>query len=90
MSLGCPIAFVDAHSCAKCERMNGAPGTNPGAPSSPRSLRLRWAGAVRVCRVWESAVALSRDAHLSDDETVAKMGHPDVGHPPPGEHRISW
>jgi hypothetical protein len=20
--------------------------------------------------------------HLSDDETVAKMGHPDVGHPP--------
>ena len=42
MSLGCPIAFVAAHSCAKCERMNGAPG---------------------------------------DDETVAKMGHPDVGHP---------
>jgi hypothetical protein len=43
------------------------------------------------------AVALSRDAHvppprtknvrrgprLSDDEAVAKMGHPDVGHPPP-------
>jgi hypothetical protein len=23
-----------------------------------------------------SAVALARDAHLSDDETVAKMGHP--------------
>jgi hypothetical protein len=25
-----------------------------------------------------------RDAHLSDDETIAKMGHPnfDVGHPP--------
>jgi hypothetical protein len=22
------------------------------------------------------AVALSRDAHLSDDEAVAKMGHP--------------
>ena len=28
------------------------------------------------------AVALARDAHLSDDETVAKMGHPEVGHPP--------
>ena len=25
-SFGCPIAFVAAHSCAKCERMNGALG----------------------------------------------------------------
>lgn len=24
-------------------------------------------------------VALARDAHLSDDEAVAKMGHPDLG-----------
>jgi len=24
----------------------------------------------------------SPDAHLSDDETVAKMGHPNMGHPP--------
>jgi hypothetical protein len=36
-------------------------------------LRWRWAGAV----------ALSRDAHLSDDEAVAKMAHPDLGHPSP-------
>jgi hypothetical protein len=28
---------------------------------------------------WAGAVALSRDAHLSDDEAVAKMGHPEVG-----------
>ena len=27
---------------------------------------------------WARAVALSRDAHLSDDEAVAKMGHPDL------------
>ena len=39
---------------------------------------------------WESAgrgerFARSANTHLSDDETVAKMGHPnpDVGHPPP-------
>jgi hypothetical protein len=31
---------------------------------------------------WAGAVALSRDAHLSDDEAIAKMGHPDVGYPP--------
>jgi hypothetical protein len=43
---------------------------------------------------WAGAVALKRDAHLSDDEAVAKMGHPgfvrvrkpmsenpDMGHP---------
>ncbi len=30
------------------------------------------------------AVAPSRDAHLSGDEAVAKMGHPDLGHPPMG------
>jgi hypothetical protein len=35
-------------------------------------VRWRWAGAV----------ALSRDAHLSDDEAIANMGHPEVGHPP--------
>ena len=26
--------------------------------------------------VWAGAVELALDAHLSDDETVAKMGHP--------------
>jgi hypothetical protein len=31
---------------------------------------------------WAGAVALSRDAHLSYDEAVAKMGHPELGHPP--------
>jgi hypothetical protein len=25
-----------------------------------------------------SAIALARNAHLSDDETVAKMGYPDL------------
>ena len=25
-SFGCPVGLVAAHSCAKCERMNGAPG----------------------------------------------------------------
>lgn len=34
---------------------------------------MGWRGA--------GAVALPRDAHLSDDEAVAKMGHPDLGHP---------
>ncbi len=38
--------------------------------------------AAKVGGRWAGAVALSRDAHLSDDEAVAKMGHPDVGHPP--------
>ena len=33
-------------------------------------VRWRWAGAV----------ALSRDAHLSDDEAVAKIGRPDRIH----------
>ena len=28
---------------------------------------------------WAGAVALSRDAHLSDDEAIAKMGHPAFG-----------
>jgi hypothetical protein len=27
---------------------------------------------------WRRAVALSRDAHLSEDEAVAKMGHLDL------------
>jgi hypothetical protein len=30
----------------------------------------------RIVRGLRRAVALSRDAHLSDDRTVAKMGHP--------------
>jgi len=37
---------------------------------------------VREFRFGKVRVALSRDAPLSDNETVAKMGHPDVGHPP--------
>ena len=34
---GCPIAFVAAHSCAKCERMNGAPGKRLGEVSGKDS-----------------------------------------------------
>ena len=41
-------------------------------------------GVVREFRFGKVRVALSHDAHLSDNETVAKMGHPDVGHPPFG------
>ena len=41
---------------------------------------VRW-GAFVEWR-WAGAVALLRDAHLSDDEAVVKMGHPEVGHPP--------
>ena len=44
------------------------------------AAKVGWSG--EGVPVWERAVALSRDAHLSDDETVAKMGHPDVGRPP--------
>ena len=34
----------------------------------------------KIChrQIEDNAVAPSRDAHLSDDETVAKMGHPDL------------
>ena len=32
--------------------------------------------AAKVGERWAGAVAPARDAHLSDDETVAKMGHP--------------
>ena len=38
------------------------------------AAKVGWSG--EGVPVWERAVALSRDAHLSDDETVAKMGHP--------------
>ncbi len=34
----------------------------------------------RVAVGLATAVAPSRDAHLSDDTTVAKMGHPDLWH----------
>jgi hypothetical protein len=37
---------------------------------------------LKVGERWAGAVALSRDAHLSDDEAVAKMGHPEVGYVP--------
>ena len=47
-------------------------------------MRLRWVGR------GAGAVALSRDAHLSDDEAIAKMGHPNPGHPPRGIVALAW
>jgi hypothetical protein len=47
-----------------------------------RSNRLFWAGrqgvalSVRGDQCWGKNGRASHDAHLSDDETVAKMGHP--------------
>ena len=47
-------------------------------------MRRGWWGGWR----WAGAVALSRDAHLSDDEAVAKMGHPDLGQRAEIRHRL--
>jgi hypothetical protein len=46
-----------------------------------RDLDYDPTGRLASEEVW---FALCANAHLSDDETVAKMGHPnlDVGHPP--------
>ena len=47
-----------------------------------RSRSLHFGRDDRFVRVWRRAVGFA-NTHLSDDETVAKMGHPElwVGHP---------
>ncbi len=42
-----------------------------------RAIRRPQDGAPRLLCLWKEDGRALPDAHLSDDETVAKMGHPD-------------
>ena len=47
--------------------------------------RVRRGGEIVPLGVGGGGSSLPRRmTHLSDDEAVAKIGHPDVGHPPKG------